>query len=471
MSASTGRKSVVVGVVAVATALLSVAWSATADAAPASCTADAGGTGLSAAVVATASQKISATTVDATGCDIGIYVGSGATGVTIDGVTVTGAGFQGILAEKTSALTVQNSTVDGNGFKTIDPSAPPLEGSGLRSKVGQSFGISLFGVSDSTITGNKVYDNGRGGIGVMDNGPNDPGALTQNTKAPLVASTNDSITNNQVWRNYGGCAIVVATQNFGGSLSQLTITGNTIVGTGMSQNGPDIGGIVVAADLPTSSVSTVSVSGNTIDGSFEGGVIVNAIAPGSSTQNVTVTGNVLRANNFGAQEAPQTAGIIVYAPGGHNTGTVVSNNTNSDQYYGVWTYKSPGTSLSGNVAGPGTTIPVSQVSTPTRVLDTRSGVGAAKAPVAAGKTVTLTLSGVPAGATAAVLNLTATGLSGAPSSFVAACPAATSVTACAKTSVLNVAGSGAVANEVTVPIGSDGKVTLYNNAGSLDLVA
>ncbi|HEX7354046.1 MAG TPA: right-handed parallel beta-helix repeat-containing protein, partial [Mycobacteriales bacterium] len=446
---------------AVSTALLSVTWSAVAGAAPASCTADAGGTGLSAAVVAQANQKISATTVDATGCDIGIYVGSGATGVTIDGVTVTGANFQGILAEKTSALTVQNSTVDGNGFHTIDPSAPPLPGSGLNSKVGQSFGISLFGVSDSTISGNKVFDNGRGGIGIMDNGPNDPGALTQNPKAPPVASTNDVITNNQVWRNYGGCAIVVATQNFGGSLSQLTISGNTVVGTGMSQaNGPDIGGIVVAANLPGSSLSTVSVSGNTIDGSFEGGVVVNAIAPTSSTQNVTVTGNTLRANNFGAQEAPQTAGILVYAPGGQNTGTVVSNNTNSDQYYGIWTYKSSQTTLTGNVAGPGTTIPVSQVSTPVRVLDTRSGVGAAKAPVGAGQSVTLALSGVPAGATAAVLNLTAVGLSGAGSSFVAACPAATSVASCAKTSVLNVAGSGAVANEVTVPIGSDGKVTL-----------
>ena len=46
---------------------------------------------------------------------------------------------------------------------------------------------------------------------------------------------------------------------------------------------------------------------------------------------------------------------------------------------------------------------------PVRVLDTRTGLGAAKAPVAAGKYIDLTLAGtrgVPADATAVVLNVT-----------------------------------------------------------------
>jgi len=43
--------------------------------------------------------------------------------------------------------------------------------------------------------------------------------------------------------------------------------------------------------------------------------------------------------------------------------------------------------------------------------------------------------------------------------------------ACKATSALNTVVGVDVANEVTVPIGSDGKVTFYNNAGSIDLVA
>ena len=60
--------------------------------AAASCTPNVGGTGLSAAVVAHAHQNISHRVVDATGCDIGIYVGAGADHVSIRETRVTGAG-------------------------------------------------------------------------------------------------------------------------------------------------------------------------------------------------------------------------------------------------------------------------------------------------------------------------------------------------------------------------------------------
>ncbi|MGH9105844.1 MAG: right-handed parallel beta-helix repeat-containing protein [Acidimicrobiales bacterium] len=311
-----------------------------------SCTANVGGSGLSAAVVATPHQSIAHKTVNATGCDIGIYVGAGASHVTISSVTVSGASFEGILAQKTSHLTIKSSTVTGNGFKTANKSAPPLQ-SGLRSFVSDSFGISLFGVSNSTVEGNKVLDNGRGGIGLMDNGPRDPGTITQDHKASLVASSHDRITGNQMSRDYGGCALVVAAQNLGGTLSHLVISGNTVTGTGLARaNGPDIGGIVVAADLPSSTVSDVDVSANKVTGSWEGGVVVNAEAFNSSTKDVHVTGNTVARNNLGHQEAPNTAGIIVFAndqakvpPKSHtpeNVGTVVSHNTVTAQFYGIW---------------------------------------------------------------------------------------------------------------------------------------
>lgn len=70
-----------------------------------------------------------------------------------------------------------------------------------------------------------------------------------------------------------------------------------------------------------------------------------------------------------------------------------------------------------------------------------------------------------------VLNLTATGLTGAGTTFVSACPAADPLTACEATSALNPVAGGTVANEITVPVGPEGKITLYNNAGSIQLVA
>ncbi|HET9124931.1 MAG TPA: right-handed parallel beta-helix repeat-containing protein, partial [Solirubrobacteraceae bacterium] len=186
---------------------------------------------MSAAVVAQPGETIADRLINAAPCDIGIYVGAGVSHVTIRSVTVQGANFQGILAEKTSYVTIEHSTITDNAFGTVDPSAPPLPGSGVRSQVGQAFAISLFGVSHSTVAHNTVYNNGRGGIGVMDNGPNDPGTITQNTSAPLVSSSDDSVIDNQEWANYNGCGIVAATQNLGGSLSDLVIAGNTITGT------------------------------------------------------------------------------------------------------------------------------------------------------------------------------------------------------------------------------------------------
>lgn len=80
--------------------------------------------------------------------------------------------------------------VESNGFKTIDTKAP-LWPSGVHSLVSPTLAISLFGVSDSRALDNRVYDNGRGGIGIMDNGANDPGTITQSHSAPLVGSSND----------------------------------------------------------------------------------------------------------------------------------------------------------------------------------------------------------------------------------------------------------------------------------------
>jgi Tol biopolymer transport system component len=111
--------------------------------------------------------------------------------------------------------------------------------------------------------------------------------------------------------------------------------------------------------------------------------------------------------------------------------------------------------------------------TPTRVLDTRAGVGAPSAKIGPGGTVDLAVRGlatsptaVPADASAVVLNLTVT--STTASTDVRAYPSGTAVPGA---SSVNAGPGQTVPNLVTVAIGSNGAVTLRNGAGTVHLIA
>ncbi|MFF2570340.1 hypothetical protein, partial [Streptomyces sp. NPDC058084] len=107
--------------------------------------------------------------------------------------------------------------------------------------------------------------------------------------------------------------------------------------------------------------------------------------------------------------------------------------------------------------------------TPTRLMDTRSGTGVAQAKVGAGQTVTLQVAGragIPdTGVTAVVLNVTAV----APTAggFVSVFPAGTVRTSASN---LNFTAGTTIPNLVVVPV-VNGKVSFYNHAGSVDLLA
>lgn len=105
---------------------------------------------------------------------------------------------------------------------------------------------------------------------------------------------------------------------------------------------------------------------------------------------------------------------------------------------------------------------------PVRVLDTRSGLGVpVAAPVPAGGTVTVDLSAhVPEGTTAVVLNLT--GVAPTSSSYVTVWPAEQ---ARPTVSNLNLAATETRANAATVALGPSRSLTLYNNAGEVNLLA
>ncbi|MDT0215167.1 hypothetical protein Q9R29_14845 [Rothia sp. ARF10] len=102
---------------------------------------------------------------------------------------------------------------------------------------------------------------------------------------------------------------------------------------------------------------------------------------------------------------------------------------------------------------------------PARVLDTRLGIGAPRAKIGAGKTVTLTIPGLPSDTTAAVLNVTAANPTA--HGYVTAYPAAGTRPS---TSNLNLTAGRNVANLVSVRVSAN-RVTFYNNAGSTDVIA
>ena len=104
---------------------------------------------------------------------------------------------------------------------------------------------------------------------------------------------------------------------------------------------------------------------------------------------------------------------------------------------------------------------------PVRVLDTRNAVGTTtRTPLGAGGTVTLDLSGrLPDTATAAVLNVT--GITTSPT-YVTVWPDGTPRPA---VSNLNLGANLIRPNLVTVQVGADRRVRLYNNTGSTHLLA
>lgn len=105
-----------------------------------------------------------------------------------------------------------------------------------------------------------------------------------------------------------------------------------------------------------------------------------------------------------------------------------------------------------------------------RILDTRSTLGGHQGPLGAKAEFALQVGGVaglPTGNTASAVVLNLTGVSPTAATYVTAYPSGTTRPT---VSSINLAPKSVRSNLVTVPVGADGKVKLFNNAGSLHLV-
>ena len=82
--------------------------------------------GLTAYISATSGQAITGY-INATGKDIGIYIGPGVENVKVKNATIFGANYEGILVQDTSNIDITNNTISNNGIHSLyllDPTKP-----------------------------------------------------------------------------------------------------------------------------------------------------------------------------------------------------------------------------------------------------------------------------------------------------------------------------------------------------------
>lgn len=107
---------------------------------------------------------------------------------------------------------------------------------------------------------------------------------------------------------------------------------------------------------------------------------------------------------------------------------------------------------------------------PVRILDTRTGTGVPKGMLGAKQSLSLQVAGVAgvptSGVSAVVLNVTATNPTSA--SYLTVYPSGSAVPTASN---LNLTTGWTGANSVTVPLGANGKVNIYNAGGSVDVIA
>lgn len=308
--------------------------------------ATAGGTGFTAKIIAQSGQLITGT-IDATGYDIGIYIGPNVHAVTVTGATVSGAHDEGILVQDTSAIVIENSTISNNSL--AGSHADPLSGNLTEDKA-----IVLAGTTFCLVENNVITGNGHGGISVLDDGINHPFALNTVTKDP-IPGTNNVITGNTIVDNLGDCGIVVSAKNpsfafntVGDGVNNNTISNNRVISHPV--NGPPyVGGIVVAGGaLGPVHVNNNVIQNNMVVGGVIPGISIHAFGPGMiiGTQ---LIGNVLSNNGgLGDMVSNNTTGIEIFAVPhvGVIKDTLVQSNTVINDLYGVWHIGDSSTTIS-----------------------------------------------------------------------------------------------------------------------------
>lgn len=283
--------------------------------------------GFTAAVVAHSGQKISGQ-IDATGYDLGIYIGPGVHGVTVSGATITGADDEGILVQDTYGVLIKGNTLEGNAVSNDF-------------NLEERKAIVLAGTTGVLVTRNTVTGNGDGGIGVYDDGPNSPSApiaIDPNRSVPGIGNV---ITDNTISNNFNGCGIVVSAKDDGSLVLGTVVSHNLNTASVLGA----VGGIIVATgSVGAGTVAGTVISHNTVTGGYIAGIGMHT-SPGGAVVGTQILGNTFGRN--GGQEMPPGSpgtGVEILS-GGRIDRTQVLNNAVSDDYYGVFHVGDTGTHI------------------------------------------------------------------------------------------------------------------------------
>lgn len=312
---------------------------------------------------------IAGLTINASGCDIGIYIGHGVSNVSIVGVSIRNANQHAILVQDTTNIHISNNYIAANGAASLvcPPGGVPPPGC-----IPEDKPIELVGTSFSSVTNNVVIRNSAdGGIGIADDGAQNPGAPL-GVAGLSRRATFDLVSGNAIIDNTRGCGVVIAAYNAFEGINNVIVRNNLIVGQApgtpiTSTSGPFIGQIVVATDGPLTTINNVRVAHNVLRGSYLPGIVLHANVFGDLIKNTNIVGNVLTHNGYypGPPNATSntpgvlqgTTGISLVAenPQTPNPPAVISDtNVNSNvvlgDLNGVWLCYTSGTSIH-NVLG------------------------------------------------------------------------------------------------------------------------
>jgi parallel beta-helix repeat protein len=275
--------------------------------------------GFTAGVVAHSGQRISGH-IDATGRDVGIYIGPGVHGVTVSHASVTGANDEGILVQDTSGVVIKDSTLTGNAVSNAY-------------NLSERKAIVLLGTSGVVVSGNTISGNGDGGIGVYDDGPNSPSAPIAIVTGKPRPAVGNVVTGNTIADNFNGCGIVVSAKDDHSLVAATLVTRNTV-----SSNVPGaVGGIIIASgSVGAGTVAGTVLLQNRVSGGYIAGVGMHSSGGGVLT-GTQIVGNRFTAN--GGEEtvggAPVGTGVEILSAGKVSHTTIVAN-TIANDYYGVF---------------------------------------------------------------------------------------------------------------------------------------